>query len=489
VEAEAVGQRRRPDRQGRVRAVHQGQPPFDPRRRHTEHVGDPGQLGLVGVRRRHDDKTVGHRQRQAGPPGIGGIGFQDEVVVVGLGLVKVLGDGGSRHRATGLDQPRPAERLVDPRRREEQGAPVAGDLVGDTGDAGFRLQRLRGDRDRDRSGPIPAVVGTGESPHDRPGELQHQPGMGLGEGAECLDAEAGERAVAQGGDGGGAGGSLEQADLADDLAPRDLADRGAPAGDREAAADDEVAGVGVVAFGEQDVAGEDLDDLAGVHDLGAGAGIDVQQVADQLDGPVTIDATPRHRRQFVEGRRVVGEEPLARRPVELADHRPLEGADRRRAGAAGEGGDLANRRPRADDGDAGQIGPAEDLESPLDHEVHLAPGVTFAHQHFPRLQRPDGVGPGQGGGTRVVGAIDFHSAASSRSPSACLGRVRSTVAPIWAGIVPTRLLGGIRRRCRDGSRPDPLPLGRATCARRDNNGGRERNGLSGYGWSRWLWSR
>ena len=50
-----------------------------------------------------------------------------------------------------------------------------------------------------------------------------------------------------------------------------------PAADRQPAADDEVAGVGVVALGEHDVAGLEAHPVAQADDLGGDRPIDVEQ--------------------------------------------------------------------------------------------------------------------------------------------------------------------------------------------------------------------
>ena len=210
--------------------VDERQPALQPAapRRGADDVGQPALLVGVGLGRADDDDPVGERERQLGPPRVGGVELEDEVVVAGLGLVHVLQQRRLGDREPGLDEAVAPERGVDARRPQVLGRPVAGDLVGHPRDEHPRVER-RGDGDGDRPRPVGVGVAPSEAGQDRARQLQHQRRVGGGQRAEGLDAEAGERAVAKRGHRGPARGPLDHPDLADDLAAGDLADHRAVA--------------------------------------------------------------------------------------------------------------------------------------------------------------------------------------------------------------------------------------------------------------------
>ena len=231
VELEAIGQRRSARGPFGVRTVDERQPALQraaPRRR-ADDVGQPALLGSVRLGRADDDDPVGERERQLGPPRVGGIQFEDEVVVGGLGLVQELQQRRLGDRQPGLDETLAPERGVDARRPQVLDRPVAGDLLGQPCD-----EQVCVERDGDRHGDRPCPVGVGVAPsdagEDRARQLQHQRRVGGGQRAEGLDAEAGERAVAQRGHRGAAGRSLDHSHLTDDLAACDLTDHRAALG-------------------------------------------------------------------------------------------------------------------------------------------------------------------------------------------------------------------------------------------------------------------
>ncbi len=209
----------------------------------------------------------------------------------------------------------------------------------------------RGDGDGDRPGPIREVRRASDARQDRARQLQHQRRVFGGETAEGIDAEAGEGGLAQGDHGRRSGGSFDQADLADDLTATDLPDMVPMARDGEAAADDEVAGVGLVALGEQGFARLEVQPVGQLHDLGGDAAVDREQLDGEGDGTLAVDAAAD---ELGDLRQPVGVrlEPLAvGLSIDASNDGRRDCPDGGRARALGERGDLAQRLAGPNGGD------------------------------------------------------------------------------------------------------------------------------------------
>ena len=113
-----------------------------------------------------------------------------------------------------------------------------------------------GDGDGDRPGPVGVRVAPAEPGQDRARQLQHQRRVGRRQRAEGVDAEAGERAVAERGDRGRPRRPLDQP-ISPTTSPRAISPitRAVPASPPSRPLTTQVAGVRRVALLEQDVAG------------------------------------------------------------------------------------------------------------------------------------------------------------------------------------------------------------------------------------------
>ena len=234
--------------------------------------------------------------------------------------------------------------------------------------------------DDDRAGPVGSVVGPREAGDDRARQLEHQRGVAGGEREEGLDVEAGQGRLPQRRHRGRARRPLDQAHLADDLAATDLAAVDVALDDAEAPADDEIAGVGRIALGEQDVAGVEVDPHRQLDDLGRHRRRRGQQLGHELGGAIAVDAAPGQLGDLRQARLVGLQPALVALPRDVADRHRLEGPHGGGPGGAGKGRDLADERPGPDGADAVQVGAAQHLESPALDLEHVTPFVAFAHQ-------------------------------------------------------------------------------------------------------------
>ena len=151
----------------------------------------------------------------------------------------------------------------------------------------------RGDRHGDRPCPVGVGVAPSDRGEDRARQLQHQRRVGGGQRAEGLDAEAGERAVAQRGRPWPSRGARSIIPTSPTTSPRAISPITAPS--RLAASlplTTRYPASDASPSSKRTSTGSQVHPLPRLDDLGGEGGVDGEQLGHQVDGPVTVRCAP-----------------------------------------------------------------------------------------------------------------------------------------------------------------------------------------------------